>query len=220
MRSFKLKICFLLLFSISFSATNAQSIDSAFVNTASTPHSLHIDLLKRNGARNLLRIDQAYQSDTALVDCYFAYCSGPSFFSHIDTTLIINNQKLPANYNVLLRTYFDTNSVDSNCNFNNAPIPYDSLYLRKEDIFLSLAGAEKENAGFYPNPSNGVLFVNREAGSNDVLLSIYGPNGQLVFTQKLLEEESRIVVPKGLSGVCLVVVESGGEVFTEKVILE
>ncbi len=167
-----------------------------------------------------MRIEKAYQNDTALVKCYFAYCSGPSFFSHIDTILSINNQKLPAKYHVLLRSYFDTNSVDSNCVFSIVPIPYDSLYLRKEDIFLGLVQAQQESFTVYPNPSSGVFFVNMEAGSGDGLLSIYGVNGQLVLRQKLKEEKSRVVVPKGLTGVCLVLIESEGNLFTEKLVIE
>ncbi len=104
---------------------------------------------------------------------------------------------------------------------------YDGDYLHGPGSICSTLGlgeeenqVEEQSFSIYPNPSNGLLNISLPKETTNAKLSLYSLSGQLVFTQQLTKTQNQLKLPKGISGLYLVVVESAGQVFTEKVLLE
>jgi hypothetical protein len=79
---------------------------------------------------------------------------------------------------------------------------------------------EKTGISIYPNPSNGILNITLPREVEDARLSLFSLSGQLVFEQPLTKEQNQLKLSASLKGLYLAVVESDGEIYTEKVLVE
>ncbi len=104
---------------------------------------------------------------------------------------------------------------------------YDGDYLHGPNAICSTLGlGEEENQveaqriSIYPNPANGFVNISLPKETTNAQLSLYSLSGQLVFELPLTKTQNQLKLPKGISGLYLVVVESAGQVFTEKILVE
>lgn len=104
---------------------------------------------------------------------------------------------------------------------------FDGDYLHGPNSICSTLGIgeeehsiEKSGISIYPNPTNGILNISLPIETSKARLSLYSLSGQLVFEQQLHQTANRLKLPAALNGLYLVVVESDGQVFTEKVLVE
>ncbi|WP_417602858.1 T9SS type A sorting domain-containing protein [Owenweeksia hongkongensis] len=191
-----------ILHGISWSAA-AQIIDSAYLDVSIHPEELNVKIMRLNGSRVITRIDQYSNNDTAVVDLYFTYCAGPASITFFDTIIPISSSNLPTQYNVLLRSFYDTNTVSQFCNINTVPIPEDSVFLSKSDIFLSIEENLKysQNAiKTYPNPVNQILHVATSDDTEIKSMTIINSAGKPFMHHFDAEETKQIDVsnlPKG-----------------------
>lgn len=201
MRIFKIIIILILL--LVGNKGHAQKIDSAIVITNVSPAELFVRIKRLNGSRMITRIDQLAQSDTAVVDLYFTYCSGPASITFFDTIIPISPSSLPAQYNVLLRSFYDTNTVDPDCNINTIPIPKDSVFLAKSDIFLSMKESmayAQNKISIYPNPVDQRLSVTNSMTTEFKSAAIISLSGKSIMKNLEIIETNQIDVsnlPKG-----------------------
>ncbi len=153
--------------------------------------------MRLNGSRVITRIDQYSNNDTAVVDLYFTYCAGPASITFFDTIIPISPSNLPAQYNLLLRSFYDTNTVDQFCNINTAPIPVDSVFLSKNDIFLSIEKNLKyaqNKISIYPNPAGQSLSINASSEIDIKSIVIISSVGKSVMKQIDTLESNQIDV--------------------------
>lgn len=178
-------ILIFLIHGVSWFAT-AQKIDSAYLDISPHPEELNVKIMRLNGSRKITRIDQYSNNDTAVVDLYFTYCGGPASITFFDTIIPISPSNLPSQYNVLLRSFFDTNTVDPDCNINTAPIPVDSVFLSKSDIFLSMKESLKyaqNKISIFPNPVGRSLSINTSSDIDIQSIAIISSVGKPVMKQ-------------------------------------
>lgn len=193
--------CFI-IFYFSWPIT-AQKIDSAYLDISLHPEELNVTVMSLAGGTAITRINQYSSNDTAVVALYFTYCSGPASITFFDTIIRISPSNLPSQYNVLLRSFFDTNTVDPDCNINTAPIPADSVFLSKSDIFLSINESveyAQNQISIFPNPVDRSLSINTSSDINIKSIAIISSVGKPVMKQIDTIESNQIDVsnlPKG-----------------------
>lgn len=195
-------ILIFLIHGVSWFAT-AQKIDTAYLDISPHPEELNITVMSLAGGTVITRINQYSSNDTAVVALYFTYCSGPASITFFDTIIPISPSSLPAKYNVLLRSFYDTNTVDPDCNINTAPIPVDSVFLSKSDIFLSMKESLKyaqNKISIFPNPVGRSLSINTSSDIDIQSIAIISSVGKSVMKQIDTIESNQIDVsnlPKG-----------------------
>ena len=148
------------------------------------------------------------------------WCGTPSgYFSYAPSAYGISNDTLFA-------TFYKTPAV-LNGDSGVYMMYFDGDYLHGPNSICSTLGLgeeghtiEKPNISIYPNPSNGILNIILPKEKSKAKLSIYSLSSQLVFEQRLTEEQTELKLPASFKGLYLAVVESDGEVFTEKVLVE
>lgn len=198
----KLSIIGFLILCASGTATG-QIIDSAFLDVNHHPQELNIRIMSLAGGTVITRIDQIAYSDTAVVDLYFTYCAGPASITYFDTILPISASSLPAQYHVFLRSFYDTNTVDQFCNINTVPIPVDSVFLAKSDIFLSMKESmayAQNKISIYPNPVDQRLSVTNSMTTEFKSAAIISLSGKSIMKNLEIIETNQIDVsnlPKG-----------------------
>ncbi len=104
---------------------------------------------------------------------------------------------------------------------------FDGDYVNGPSAICSTLGlGEEENQmegqriAIYPNPSSGILNISLPEETSNAQLSLYSLSGQLVYEQQLSKPQNQVKLPQSLNGLYLVIVESIGQVFTEKVLVE
>lgn len=191
-----------LIHGVSWFAT-AQKIDTAYLDISLHPEELNVRVMSLAGGTVITRIDQHSNNDTAVVDLYFTYCAGPASITFFDTIIPISQGNLPAQYNVLLKSFYDTNTVDPDCNINTIPIPKDSVFLSKSDIFLSIKESmayDQNQLSIFPNPASQSLYIDTSSDTNIKSIMIISSMGKSVMKQIDKLEFNQIDVsnlPKG-----------------------
>jgi len=79
------------------------------------------------------------------------------------------------------------------------------------------------NISVYPNPSNGIFnlgFENWDLGFKNAELCIYNMLGEIVLKSQILNPNSQIDLSAQPKGIYFIKVQSGGEVSTQKIVIE
>ncbi len=136
----------------------------------------------------------------------------------------------PSAYGIIHDTLFATfyqYSVVLNGDSSVYMMYFDGDYLHGPNSICSTLGlgeeetqVEEQRISIYPNPSSGLLNISLPKETTNAQLSLYSLSGQLVFELPLTKTQNQLKLPKGISGLYLVVIESAGQVFTEKVLVE
>ena len=114
---------------------------------------------------------------------------------------------------------------------NGDPVSYlnyfDGDYVNGPSAICSTLGlGEEENQlegqriAIYPNPSSGILNISLPEETNSTKVRLYSLSGQLVYEQQLSKPQTQVKLPQSLNGLYLLMVESVGQVLTEKVLVE
>lgn len=115
------------------------------------------------------------------IDCYSYYAS-----SKTNDTIVESPQSINTPFNLIIRTYLDTNRVISNCYYRDFYTLTDSVFISKEDNhYSSLSLEELNNEGqeinIYPNPAKDKLFIKQGASVKPSRFEIINSQGAVML---------------------------------------
>lgn len=209
----KLLISFLFLF-IGYIG-NAQRIDSVKILGPSSTPANHVHVFFTTNNFNDLHDRFTIDSSGGIMDLKFYWNTCGIFLPanwNYDTLVAIPTNII-SNMNLSVRTFLDSNTVDSSCAFINTPNLIDSFFLFPQalnrydiDQFIKL----------YPNPVRKILQLNFTKGLLLKELNIFNYIGQEL---KIVLEDNQIDVSHLPNGLYLLRITTNKGLLTKKVII-
>lgn len=162
-------------------------------------------------------------SDTLAVNLFYIDCSSYFIGQIINDTIIHIPQGLNPSFNLIVRTYKDTNTHSySYCPERDFYTLTDSVFISKGDsIFTTLSNNDFSikdlDIDIYPNPVSTQLFVEYPKSINTLNYSIYNTQGNKLLNGKL---EKSIDVSMLKNGIYIIRFERQNGVVTKKFIVK
>jgi hypothetical protein len=164
-----------------------------------------IRVVEENGRYREIKnlITEEISADTFAINLYYWDCVGHFTAAKQNDTIIDAPPSLDSCFNLIVRTYMDTNSVNEQCHQRDFYTLMDSVFLSKCDTlydFLSTNSYKinKLDIVLYPNPVSTRLFVDSPNSVNTLNYSIYNTQGKQLLNGKLEESIDVSMLKNGM----------------------
>lgn len=182
---------------------NQHWVFYVFVDYNSNPTTIRV--IDENGlyasVKNL--IVEEVGSDTLAIKLFFWDCVSNILDFRQNETIVEAPFSLDSCFNVIIRTYKDTNSVDPECHQRDFYTLMDSVFINKCDTLFNSLSTDiykmtKHDLVIYPNPVSNRLNVDVPNSNNILSYYIYNTYGKQLLTGKLEESIDISMLNKGM----------------------
>lgn len=214
------KFLILFAFLLSSSIISAQSIDSVKVQYNPSAQILNVGVFGRIFTFDpdaLVGIKTQLPNDTVAIDLDFRPCSPWQTIVDYDTIITISLTAMAPGSKIARIRSFVLADLDTTCYYLSQTTKRDSVFI-PFNIPISIFEEGIESLNIYPNPTNGVFFVDLESAIK-TKYSVYSITGKLMLRENL-PENGKVDISQFPSGLYFLRLNVDGKITTRKIMKE